>query len=446
MIAENQDAIFRTKEVRPGFFSYLNPVNAVNYIGKKLAYMRLMMVCMKRRQGWLLEKITFRKAINMAATGAQFALKSERMFALPVAVKIDISPMCNLSCTVCVHADPNANPGLEKQVFDPKHRMTIEQFRRIIDEIKGKTAAVSLYYIGDPLVHPDLDEMCSVARDAGLNVHVSTNFSFALTDERLKRMIQSGLTHLSVCVDGLSQEKYQMTRVGGKIDRVLNNLERICRLRNEMGAEFPKVEVQYIKFQHNLDELEKAQQVVEAYGVDQFTHFWGALHNYVDHDPGTFEVVAPKEKKALPQCWWPHGSTLIKYNGDVIPCCTYRIGHQYTEVDDPHIMGNVFKTSLHEVWNGEKYRQARRMVSNPQSVKRDKSLENHFCYGCPAIFETNETSVRREATEFRHEDIYDMASNGRPIRKDPEVTGLPDYRKPLTVSRIGLPNGNSAAV
>lgn len=443
MIAKNQDVMFCPKDVRPSIFSYLNPANAVRYIGRKLAYMRTMLICFNRRQGWLIEKLTFRKAVNMAVTGAQFALKSERMHAMPVAVKIDISPMCNLSCTVCVHADPNGSTGLEKQVFDPKHRMSVAQFKKIIDEIKGTTAAVSLYYIGDPLVHPDLDEMCSVARDAGLNVHVSTNFSFALSDERLKRMINSGLTHLSICVDGLSQQKYEMTRVGGKIDRVLNNLERICRIRREMKVDFPKIEVQYIKFQHNLDEIEKAQQVVESYGVDQFTHFWGSLHNYVDHDPGTFEVMGPNPKKALPQCYWPHSSVLIKYNGDVIPCCTYRIGQQYTEVDDPRVMGNVFKTSLREVWNGEKYRQARRMVSNPQVVNKDPSLAEHFCYGCPAIFETNEPEFRRRANEFQYDDVFEITPGGRPVRKEPAPVAA---SRLATVSQIGLPNGQSAAV
>ena len=55
--------------------------------------------------------------------------------------------------------------------------MTVDQYQRIIDEIKGKSAAVSLYYLGDPLVHPDLDKMCRIAADAGLEVHLSARTS-----------------------------------------------------------------------------------------------------------------------------------------------------------------------------------------------------------------------------------------------------------------------------
>lgn len=387
----------------------------------------------RRRQGWFLENLSLRKAMNMASAAWQFAAKSERVTAWPPAVKIDISPLCNLSCTVCVHADPHDNPNLEKQDFRSNQKMTVAQYRRIIDEIKGKSTAVSLYYLGDPLVHPDLDEMSRIARDAGLNVHISTNFSFRLTDERIRRIVQSGLTHMTVCVDGLSQEKYELTRVGGRIDWVLNNLQRLIQYRRECGGEYPKVEVQYIKFAHNVDELEPARRMFDSLGIDQVTDFWGNLHNYTDFDPGLLAVGAPKKKERVPQCFWPHLSMVIKYNGDVIPCCSYRLGHQYTAVDDPHIFGNVFETSVWEVWNSPKYRKARRMVSDPESVLQDPSLKDEFCYGCGVIFEGEADMRRLEGPEVKWDDHYTHDERGRPRRR-------------ATVSAIGLPDGTVVAV
>lgn len=424
---------------RPGLGTRLNPIRLLQRVAKRGAYMHQMIHGALRRSGWFVEQLTFRRLMNMATTGVQFFLKSERMHALPVIVKIDISPMCNLSCTTCVHADPHGDPQLEKQEFKPQHRMSVEQFRRIIDEIRGKASAVSLYYVGDPLVHPDLDEMCSIARDAKLNVHISTNFSFSLTDARLKRMIDSGLTHLTVCVDGLSQKKYELTRVGGRIERVLNNLERMCRFRRELGRTYPKIEVQYIKFQHNVDELEPARNLLLGWGIDQFTDFWGDLGNYVDRDPGTFRIIGPRENKRIPQCYWPHGNIVIKYNGDVIPCCTYRIGQQYTASDDARVLGNVFQSSVREVWNNEKYRQARRMVSNPQSVLHDPALKDHFCYGCPAIFETTSDTPFKMANHLKWEEHYELGADGRPIPKHPHF-------RPVSVTQVGLPSGEMASV
>ena len=85
-------------------------------------------------------------------------------------------------------------------------------------------------------MHPHLDEICDATREAGINAHVSTNFSFTLSDDRLRSLLSCGLSHLSVCVDGLTQESYSKTRVGGRIELVLDNLRRLLQLRREMRA------------------------------------------------------------------------------------------------------------------------------------------------------------------------------------------------------------------
>jgi MoaA/NifB/PqqE/SkfB family radical SAM enzyme len=372
----------------------------------------------KRRLDWFTNNLTARKLMNMRAAAEAFVLKRERLTSLPVFVRIDIAPLCNLSCTICVHADPNGNPALEKQEFHRGQWMTVEQYRRIVDEIKGRSTGVSLYYLGDPLVHPGLDEMCTIAHDAGLNVHYSTNFSFRLSDQRIRRIVTSGLTHLTVCVDGLSQEKYELTRVGGHVDLVISNLRRVCEHRAELGRRAPYVEVQYIKYQHNLDELEEARRLFLGFGVDQVYELWGGLHNYTDRDPGNYTVYGPNRNKWLPQCHWPHFFTQIKYNGDVLPCCCFRLGQQYTATGDPRCVGNVFKTSLCEVWNSVQYQQVRRLVCNPQSSKSDAALRENFCDACPRLFDTDYwEKTCRFGNDYSFEELYTIGVNGRPVRR-----------------------------
>ena len=380
-----------------------------------------------RRRHWIFARLRPRHLWNMVLGAFHFVLKHETVTSWPAVVKIDISPICNLRCTVCVHADPNGNDALEKQVFAPGHKMAVSEFRRIIDEIRGKTATVSLYTWGDPLTHPDLDEMCRIAADAGLQVHISTNFSFALKDERIRSIVESGLTHLTVCVDGLTQEKYEKTRVGGRIDRVLHNLRRVADTRRALGRAYPKIEIQYIKFQHNIDEVEAARKLGEEIGVDQFADFWGALHNYADREPVNYAIHAPKPNRILPQCYWPHFSMVIKWNGDVIPCCEHRMAAQHMAGGDARVFGNVFQTSVREVWNGPEYREARRIVSNPEVVKTEPGLRKHFCDGCFVIFDTGIKDTARWANERRWEEVFDPAKSrpGHPVRRPKEETGLP---------------------
>jgi MoaA/NifB/PqqE/SkfB family radical SAM enzyme len=379
-----------------------------------------------RRRSWLFGGVDARKAANLAVAAKDFALKRETTRALPVIVKIDISPLCNLRCTACVHADPNGNPTLERQVFAPGHKMTVEQFGRIIDELRGKTAAVSLYYLGDPLAHPDLDAMCRVAADAGLQVHISSNFSFGLKDERIRSIVESGLTHLTVCIDGLSQEKYQRTRVGGNIERVIHNLRRLCAYRAEIGSRNPRVEVQYIKFQHNVDEIEAARRLCDELGVDEFASFWGDLHNWTDRDPEHYDVIGPRAAKALPLCYWPHFSTVIKWNGDVIPCCTHRQGAQHASGADARVFGNVFEKSLAEIWNSPDYQRARRLVSDPTRSQREPELRNHFCDACHVLFETNRRETALWANEHSFEELFAVSAKGKPVRRAADPPAKPD--------------------
>ncbi len=268
--------------------------------------------------------------------------------------------------------------------------MNIGQFRRIIDEVSGYTCAVSLYYLGDPLMHPDLEAICRTARDGGLNVHVSSNFSFSLSDGKIRSLLTSGITHLTVCVDGLTQENYARTRIGGRIDRVLDNLERVTKFRTEMELTYPHIEVQYIKFRHNKHEIKDALTIFQTLRVEQVTTFWGAVHNYTDLDPGKYRVFDPLPGGFFPRCWWPYMSMLIRYDGDVIPCCWHRLGEQYIEGGDKRSIGSVFKDGVAAVWNSPAYRRTRRLVASPQAAAMRGEADGHFCEACPRLYKTDQ--------------------------------------------------------
>lgn len=337
-----------------------------------------------RRKGWFLENVTSPKLTNLLLACTQYMTKSENMRAWPTAVKIDVSPTCNLRCTSCVHARPNGGDCLEKQHFHADQKMSVERCQHIIDEIRETSVAVSLYYQGDPLMHPDIDQMCRIARSAGLNVHLSTNFSFPWTDERIWRHAESGVTHLTVCVDGLSQRTYERTRVGGRIDWVLSNLGRICSYVKEKKLRYPKIEVQYLIFEHNKDEIKRALRVFRDLGVGHVVFKKGATFSF--DKPFIINLQGPKENRWLPQCPWPYFSMVVKYNGDVIPCCWYRMEEQYTQTGVQRVLGNVFQSNVRDVWNSLAYRRLRRLVSYPATAAAEHGSEDSFCHGCRHIF------------------------------------------------------------
>lgn len=373
---------------------------------------------LKRRLGWLLHGLTLGKILNAGVAFCEYALRRKRMHALPIVVKIDISPLCNLRCTVCVHAHPDGDPVLEQIKFDRSMILPLEKYREIIDQIRGKTMAVSLFWFGDPLMHPDLESMCRYACNAGLNVHINTNFSFDLSDERIESLMTCGISHFTVCIDGLTDDTYAKTRVGGRINLVKSNLERLCAYKKRMKLKTPIIEAQYIKFPHNVHQLSKARAWLSEIGVDRMVDFWGNLHNYTADRPDNVRVTGPRGFSFLPLCHWMYMFMVINFNGDVYPCCRWRVDEPFrTDTRrNAHVMGNVFETNVREVWNNRQYRKAREMSSKTAHIVSKEEYDSHFCTSCPNLFETDWRNNHRMAPDWIFDDIFEMTEN-RPVRR-----------------------------
>jgi MoaA/NifB/PqqE/SkfB family radical SAM enzyme len=369
-----------------------------------------------RRAEWFTRGVSAPQVANGVVAAAGFGLRRPHLRSWPVLVKVDISPMCNLHCTYCVHAtaDVDHTGILAQQSFSSRQRMAVANYERLLAQIRGRSAAVALYYVGDPLVHPELSELCRLTADAGLNSHISSNFSFHLGDDRLSDLVTSGLSHLTVCVDSMQQERYQRTRVGGDIALVLSNLERVLAIRAEAGRRRPSVEVQFIKYQHNADEVEAAAAWCAARGVDQFTEYWGNLHNYADL-PTTGPGATPLEAQLFPRCAWPWFALQVKYDGDVIPCCYHRVGEQYRAGGDARPLGNVFDDGLFRVWNSPAYRQLRRLATDPAAGSAD--LGGSFCEACPVLFASGTPSPVLTADLHHWESVYFRTEAGAVVRR-----------------------------
>ncbi len=346
-----------------------------------------------RRRKWAFSSL--KHIPRLAQVAASMLLHRNYSSSFPLFLKIDLSPNCNIRCATCIHADKPGDGGLlDKQQFHASQKMPLEQYKKLIDKARGKCLSVVLHYLGDPFMYPDLDEAAHYAFEAGMRVHVGSNFSYPFTDERIESLLHSGITDLTVCVDGLSQELYQRTRVGGKIEHVLNNLERLCKKRKELNLKRIHIEVQYIRFDHNRHQEAEARKKLLEIGVDQFTAFDGYTINYVNVDPNSpyYKPQSPHPRKIFgmpPHCHWPYTSMVIRYDGEVIPCCFYRLASQYADGIKPMSLGNVFDKdgnveNIEKMWNGQEYQNLRKQVFDGSIVSRED-----YCYGCSFLFDVD---------------------------------------------------------
>lgn len=81
-------------------------------------------------------------------------------------IYIEITNLCNLSCSFC-----------SKSKRKPQS-LTRESFQYILKEIKPFTDYIYLHVKGEPLLHPELPDLLDIACTHGFKVHISTNGVF----------------------------------------------------------------------------------------------------------------------------------------------------------------------------------------------------------------------------------------------------------------------------
>lgn len=76
---------------------------------------------------------------------------------------IEITNICNLSCSFC--------PGTRR----PPRTMTAEEFRLLAQRLRPHVGYLYLHVMGEPLLHPQLGEILSIAGEQGFRVGLTTN-------------------------------------------------------------------------------------------------------------------------------------------------------------------------------------------------------------------------------------------------------------------------------
>ena len=177
----------------------------------------------------------------------------------PHAVQIEPFGGCNIRCSMCFQGRMLLPAGQEE--------LPLEGYRRIIDELSPVVPYIYLYWRGEPMMHKQLGEMISYAKQRGMYVFTSTN-AVLLDESRAIEFIEAGLDFLLVGFDGASKETYELMRRGARFDQVVRNITRLLELRQRYQARLPHVCLQFIVSSVNQCELVSFRRLAEKMGVD----------------------------------------------------------------------------------------------------------------------------------------------------------------------------------
>lgn len=312
-------------------------------LAAKLAY--------RRPKGW------WRVYANQAAAFA----RSTYIPALPVHITIEPTAHCDMGCPVC-------ETGAEI-LGRRQGTMSLENFKRIIDQIYPHTNTLFLYFMGEPFLNKRIYEMIRYAKDHGIFVSTCTNGHFVDAEQT----VASGLDEINFQLGGLTQATHEVYRVRGRLQLQLDNLHRLVAEKKRRGAPHPWIEAGFIVMRHNEHEVGEFLRVSKAWGVDgaqivkpvvrdveQGRAFLTAGDDYWVYDRRAFEEQGVLKPRVIPdnQCWWIWHSAVITWDGKVVPCCRDPKG--------TFVFGNVLEQRFREIWNGPAYRAFRARILTQQ--------------------------------------------------------------------------------
>jgi len=339
-------------------------------------------------------------------------------------VYIEPTVACNLDCITCF-----------RNAWDqPIGRMSDETFESILNGLKKMDPIPDVYFggIGEPLFHvKTIEWIRRIKQELGVKVELITNGTI-LTEKKSRELIDAGLDTLWVSLDGATPESFSDVRMGAELPIILENLRRLFKMRK--GGHFPKPEigVAFVAMKRNINDLPK---------IIKLGHTFGARYYSVSNvQPATAEMQADRlynrtmsniaylpspmlPKLSLPKmdfneetqaalteafnsgcnvsfagnnwggandvCNFVESGTMsIAWTGEVSPCWPLMHTHMSylhgkPRLSKKHVIGDVRKKTLEEIWRDPEY------VAYRERLHNFAFAPCTFCGGCD-LSETNE--------------------------------------------------------
>lgn len=249
---------------------------------------------------------------------------------------------CNLSCIMC----PNSELTSEALGF-----MDIQLFEEIIRKISPYAEHTMLYFMGEPLQHPNIIDILRLARKhlKGI-ISISTN-CMLLNEEISTCLIENRIDLIICCIDHWDKDKYERIRIGGHFETVVSNVERLLEIKAKANIDLTNVIVKSLDFgleqgeQKEYEDYWRERGAIPLVGwVDSWAGQLSGLKK-IKYKP---QPYSENKRKECADLWF---KMVINWKGEVVICC-----HNFNY---SIMLGNLREQNILEIWQGEKISELR---------------------------------------------------------------------------------------
>ncbi len=279
-------------------------------------------------------------------------------------VNIEITNICNLQCSFC------------PEVVRTKKMMEPELFRTVIEQVAPLTKVVCLHLMGDPLLHPKLEELIEICDEHQLKIFFVTN-GVLLREKEESLLLHPAFRQVNFSLHSFADN------FGDK--DATEYLGRIFKYTERAFVERPNLFINYRlwnlsdprgKLTHNRDMLERIEKRFEIkipseWNVREQKSF--KIKNRLSLHLETEFVWPALNLPELGNVGTCHGLSAhfgILVDGTVVPCCLDK------EAAIP--LGKVQETPLKEILKSPRARKI-------QQGFRNYELTEELCKRCQYI-------------------------------------------------------------
>ncbi len=254
---------------------------------------------------------------------------------LPFIVHIEITNLCNARCVMCPQSTMKRKLGCMETFL----------YKKIIDQCKP-LEAVWTFLMGEPLMDKNLPEKIAYAKNAGIRkVGIFTNGSL-LTSDLILKLIASGIDHITISFDALTEQTFKEIRPGLNFKQVSMNIENLVKLRRQRNQKVPFIAIEFVKMESNASESEsfrkKWEKIVDAVYISSMVN-WGGANQAKSASQLSYKIRRP--------CYMLWRDMVVFVDGRVSLCCY--------DYEGSVILGDINTQLLKEIWTGEKFSEIR---------------------------------------------------------------------------------------
>ena len=201
--------------------------------------------------------------------GAKMAARALASTDHPLLAHIIPMRRCNLACTYCNEFDDYSKP------------VPLEEMHRRIDKLGALGTSVVTISGGEPLMHPELDDVIRRIRANGMIAGLITN-GYLLVAERIQRLNRAGLEWLQISIDNVNPDdvsKKSLKVLDKKLQLLAEHADFHVNINSVVGGGIP----------HPQDALVIGKRAIEL----GFTSTIGIIHD----GSGQLQPLGEEEKR-----------------------------------------------------------------------------------------------------------------------------------------------------